>query len=153
MKAAYAVAALLGIVRWLGVSPAPPQADPCGPLYPVLAAVPHDSLTRADGALESTWDGHAFVGCQVDFVTTDSTLNGATAPDFFPDEGSDAYRAGWRMIPDILADGAGSGVYGITRGTTRCVVDWQQPAYLDDDGTIVQSDTFTMRIQCENQGQ
>ena len=56
------------------------------------------------------------------------------------------------MIPAMMADGAGTGLYGIRRGNTVCVVDWEQPAYLDDDGNIVQSDTFTMRIQCEKPG-
>ena len=126
------------------------QADPCGDLVGALSAVPHVSLDRRDGLLKSTWDEHPFQGCQIDFETNDSTLSGASAPDFWADDpASDMYRAGWRMVPEILADGPGSGIYAIRRDATRCVVQWAQPAYLDDDGNIVQSDTFTMVVQCE----
>jgi hypothetical protein len=52
------------------------------------------------------------------------------------------------MIPELMADGAGSGVHGLRRGSTECVVRWNQPAYIDDDGSFVQSDTLTMLIQC-----
>jgi hypothetical protein len=58
------------------------------------------------------------------------------------------YRDGWRTIPEIVADGAGSGIHGIQRGPTRCIIRWEQPTYIDDLGRLVESESFTMSIQC-----
>lgn len=112
--------------------------------------MPHTSLTRATGPFESTWDGAMRDGCVIDFETTDSALDGATVPDFFAEAGTEIYEQGWRMNPSIMADGAGSGVHGIERGSEHCVISWAQPAYLDDDGEFVFSDTFTMLVQCSS---
>ena len=124
------------------------QAAPCDELRALLEPVPHEALTQTVGLFESTWNGETRDGCVIGFETSDSTRNGVQAPDFFPDEGTELHRAGWRMAPGILADGAGSGVHGIERGATLCVVRWDQPAYLDDDGEFVFSDTLTILIQC-----
>jgi hypothetical protein len=124
------------------------QASPCDEFFEVLEAVPHVSLSRTAGPIEPTWAGEPPPECQVDFVTTDSILNGAMVPDFIADPETEMFRSGWRMIPEILADGAGSRVHGITREPIRCVVRWDKPAYLDDSGDLVQSQTTTMLIQC-----
>ena len=54
------------------------------------------------------------------------------------------------MSNGIGADGAGSGIYGIERGSDLCVIRWEQAAYLDDNGEFVQSETFRMWIQCRD---
>lgn len=150
MGALFSILAMLGLLEPGVLARPQPQSDPCEDFQRALASVPHVSLTRRDGDMTSTWDGHDFRGCQIDFETNDSTLAGASVPQFWADDpDSDMYRAGWRTIPEILADGAGSGVYGVARRGTRCVVRWEQPAYIDDDGTFVQSETFDMLIQCE----
>jgi hypothetical protein len=129
------------------------QPQPCDELQALLEAVPHVALTQTVGSFESIWrggtlGGGTFEGCVIEFETNDVTRGGVEAPDFFPDEGSDLHRAGWRMAPGILADGAGTGVHGIERESTLCIIRWEQPAYVDDDGDIVSSDTLTILIQC-----
>ena len=123
---------------------------PCDDLYAMLQEVPHIQLDRINGPFESTWDGAEVEGCVIEFETTDSTLAGRVGPDLHADEGSDLFVRGWRMHPTILADGAGSGVYAIERGATLCIVRWEQPAYIDDSGEFVQSDTLTVLIQCSD---
>jgi hypothetical protein len=48
----------------------------------------------------------------------------------------------------ILADGPGSGIYGIRKGSTVCVIRWEQPTYVDDAGSIIQSNVLTVEAQC-----
>ena len=132
----------------LGAALSPSQPEPCDELHAALEAVPHVSLTRSAGPFYSIWDRETVRGCEIQFETNDSIRDGASRPTFFADPGTDMHRAGWRMIPEIGADGAGSGIHGIRRGSARCVVRWEQAAYIDDDGTLVESDTLTMLIQC-----
>ena len=130
------------------VAGAPLQDEPCGVFYLALEATPHTSLTRGVAPFEPIWPTEPAPACEVAFETDDSTLAGGTAPDFSAEPGTDLYQAGWRTIPEILADGPGSGVFGLQNASARCVVEWTQPAYIDDDGAFVQSDTLSIRIQC-----
>lgn len=127
---------------------AAPQPDPCEEIGSILEAVPHRSLARRSGSLEWIWDGSAAEGCQIDFETTDSSLAGVPAPDLIAAPGTMLFESGWRMIPELIADGAGSGIHVIRRDTVTCLVSWEQPAYLEDDGTFVRSDTLTIVVQC-----
>lgn len=136
------------LVGLFAAEPQGSQVVPCSEFYEALEAVPHVALEQRIGSVESTWDGDVFEGCEVAFETNDSALAGADTPDFVPDPDTGLYRAGWRSIPEIGADGAGSGIHGIRRGLTECLVRWDQPAFIDDDGSLVESDTLTMLIQC-----
>lgn len=139
---------LLPLTAWLGLAPPFDQPDSCDELYETLVVVPHVLLTRHSGPLESIWDRETIQGCEIAFETNDSIRNGAVVPTFLADRGTEMYRSGWRMIPEIGADGAGSGIHAIRRGRARCVVRREQAAYIDDDGTFVESGTLTMLIQC-----
>lgn len=147
---------LLGRVGILSLSvglavPTPPAIfGPCDAFYEALRAVPHVSLALGTGAFISIWDGEKYDGCEVEFETNDSVRAGTAAPDFFADPGTDLYNAGWRMLVDIGADGAGSGIHGIQREAVLCIVRWEQPAYIDDDGKLVVSETLRMWIQCRD---
>lgn len=121
---------------------------PCDFFYQALEPVPRVSLTRNAGSFQWIWDDEEYEGCQIEFESNDSTLAGAAVPDFFAEPGSDVYREGWRMSQGIGADGAGSGIHGIERGTVRCLIRWEQPAYIDDDGEMIVSETLRMWIQC-----
>ena len=122
----------------------------CDAFYRELATVPHVSLTIATAGFTSVWDGERYEGCEVEFETNDSTRSETAVPNFVPDPGTRLFRDGWRMRNDIGADGPGSGVYGIQRGTVLCVIRWERPAYIDDDGEFVQSDSLAMGIQCRD---
>lgn len=124
--------------------------DPCESFYVALEAVPHDSLVRRAGEFESLWDSKTYRGCEIRFVAHDSLTAGHQVPGFDAVEGSEMHRLGWRMSDGIGADGPGSGIFGIERDSVRCLVLWEQPAYIDDDGEFVQSDTLSMTIQCRD---
>ncbi len=127
-------------------------ASPCEPFFTALESVPHVALSMSAGPFVSTWDEMEYRGCEVDFETNDSLSAGVPVPSFDAIEDSDMYRLGWRMSHGITADGPGSGVFGIERESVLCVVRWAQPAYLFDDGEIVQSETFNMKVQCRESG-
>ena len=122
----------------------------CRLFYEALEGVPHTSLTIGTDGFTSIWDGETYDGCEVAFETNDSVRSGIAVPSFFADTGTRLHADGWRMRIDIGADGAGSGIHAIQREAVLCVVRWEQPAYIDDEGQFVQSDTLNIRIQCRN---
>lgn len=132
----------------LPVTIQPSQEEPCRDFYRVLDTVPRLALATRSGPLESMWDGEPPAVCELKFETTDSILAGAVVPDFLAHPGSATYNAGWRIVPEIVADGAGSGIYGIQRNNVRCVIRRERPAYIDDDGALRQGDSLSMLIQC-----
>jgi hypothetical protein len=100
------------------------------------------------GSFVSIWDGTEYSGCEIEFETNDALRAGGPIPDFDAIQDSEMQRLGWRVAQGVGADGPGSGVYGIERDSVLCVVRWAQPAHIDDDGEIVQSETFNMTVQC-----
>jgi len=140
------------VATWLAAlvcatSPVSGQA-PCDDAFRVLQGAPHVSLERRSGSFESVWPGEPRAICEVTFVTNDSTLAAASAPSLEAAPGTVMHELEWRAIPEIMADGPGTSVFGIRKGSTRCIVEWEQPAYLDDDGDIVQSGTVTIVVRC-----
>jgi hypothetical protein len=65
--------------------------------------------------------------------------------------GTELHVMGWRIDQRVAADGPGTTLFGIRRGAVFCVIYEAQPAYLDDDGEIVSSDTLTITIQCRQE--
>ncbi|MDH3426961.1 MAG: hypothetical protein OEM23_00870 [Gemmatimonadota bacterium] len=110
----------------------------------------HDSLSVRAGTFTSLYDGVEYQGCELRFTTHDSLPRTVPVPDFDALPDSEMYRLGWRMSREIRADGPGSGLFGIERESVLCVIRWAQPAYLADDGEIVQSETFSMTVQCRS---
>lgn len=133
----------------IGTSPRSAAAQsPCDDLHEVLDPVPHVSLLRSDGRFDSLWDGSTKVGCQLRLETSDSILAGDSVPNLTAEPGTTLYLTGWRPEAGILADGPGSGIYGIRKGSTVCVIRWEQPTYVDDAGNIIQSNVLTVEAQC-----
>jgi hypothetical protein len=58
------------------------------------------------------------------------------------------YRKGWRANNSFVADGPGTGVFGVEKESVLCLVRHEQPAYLDDYGNIIQSETLRITVQC-----
>ena len=120
----------------------------CEPFYTALEAVPHVALSLKTGEFVSNWDGLRYRGCEVEFETNDSTSAGVGLPAFDALEGSEMYRLGWRMIREIGADGPGTSIFGVEKDSVACIVRWDQPAYIDDDGEFVQSQVLNIAVQC-----
>jgi len=145
-----ALTVLAGSLGWWGANPVNQDPDPCQYFYDALEAVPHDTLTASSGEGVWLWHEQSYVGCQVRFVTNDSLRAGYDVPEFDALEDSEMYRLGWRFTDGIGADGPGSGIFGIERGSVECLVFWSQPAYIDDEGEFQQSDVLEMTIQCRD---
>ncbi len=123
-------------------------ASLCQPFLGPLEVVPYVELSVYSGVFESVWDEQRYHGCEIRFETNDSIRGGAVVPGFDAIDGSEMQRLGWRPSTGIGADGPGSGVFGIEKDTVACIVRWAQPAYIDDDGEFVESETLNMTIQC-----
>lgn len=59
---------------------------------------------------------------------------------------------GWRMENSIGADGPGTTLFAIRKESSICLVSEMQPAYLGDNGEIVQSDVLQIVVQCHPEG-
>ena len=126
------------------------ELEGCEYFFSVLKSVPHLELNRQVGAHKSLWDGKKYMGCEIKFVTDDKVLSGNRVPDFEAVEGSEMHRRGWRMDNSFVADGPGTGSYGIEKESVLCIVRHEQPAYLDDHGNIIQSETLSITVQCRD---
>ena len=140
--------AMLSLAGFFAACAQPDSPSVCRDFFVALDVVPHTILSLKAGDLVSIWDGDTYEGCEVQFETNGSLRARTPVPDFMATEETAMYHLGWRMSPGIGADGAGSGVFGIERGSTQCYVSWAQPSYIDDDGTISYADTYRMSVQC-----
>lgn len=143
-----ALIAVGGLLAGWGRDPGTQEPEPCRYFYDALEVVPHDTLVATSGNLVWMWHEQPYTGCQVRFVTNDSISAGYQVPEFDALEGSEMYRLGWRFMDSIGADGPGSGIFGIERDPVECLVQWAQPAWIDDNGEFQQSDVLDMTIQC-----
>ena len=139
---------LLVLVAWLPTYGVSAQPDSCEYFFSALRSVPHEKLTRSEGPYKSVWDGKKYTGCEIEFVTNDKLLSGRSAPDFEPVKDSEMYRNGWRANNSFVADGPSTGVFGIEKESVLCLVSHEQPAYVDDHGNIIQSETLRITVQC-----
>ena len=125
------------------------EKDPCDYFFEALTSVPHESIICSYGAHASLLNGKKWACCQIRFVTNTPLLSGKKVPDFRADQGSVMYGMGWRMVNSLMADGPGSSLYGIRKGSVLCIILHHQPAYLDQkSGKIVQTDTLAITVQC-----
>lgn len=140
----------LALVACLPAYAASEQQDSCEYFFSALKPVPHDKLIRSEGTHQSLWRGKNYTGCEIKFVTHDNLLSGRRVPDFDAAEGSEMYRMGWRVNNSFVADGPGTGLFGVEKGSVLCLVRHEQPAYLDDHGHIIQSETLSITVQCRH---
>ena len=127
------------------------QANACGWFRETLEPIPHQSLSLDSGAHDSIHDGRTYTGCTVRFETNDSLRSDRQMPNLDALEGSELYRLGWRADNSIGADGPGTSLFAIRRTPWLCVVRESQPAYLDDSGEIIRSETLQITVQCRQQ--
>lgn len=125
------------------------QDNVCTWFHDVLNPVPHEILTLEIGAHESLWDGMTYTGCQVHFRTNDDLLSDHEVPHFSPSEDTEIYRLGWRMDSRFGADGPGTSLLALRKDSWLCLIRDDQPAYVADNGAIVQSETLQITVQCQ----
>lgn len=129
-----------------------PAQNACDDFHHLLKKVPHNSLENTRGTFKSLADEKPTTGCQVRFTTSETLLSGKKVPSFAADEDTELYRLGWRVNNSLSADGPGTSLTAIEREKVACLILSDQPAYLDErTGTIVQSKTLAITIQCRDQ--
>lgn len=126
------------------------QNDPCLYFYEKLKQVPHEELNHSTGKHKSLINLEEQEGCEVKFVTNDSLR---TEKDKLPGfiqsiEGTELHQKGWRVNENYRTDGPGSGMYGIEKDDTLCLISYSRPTYLKEPGNIVSSSQVTIIVQC-----
>jgi hypothetical protein len=140
---------LLAFLPDLALSASEKQ-DACEYFFQALKDIPHTALSRSEGEHTFLWDGKTkYSGCEIRFVTNNTLLFGRQVPAFYATPETDLFRLGWGMNHSMVADGPGSGIFGIEKGSVLCLISRSQPAYLDEKtNEIVQDDTLRLHIQC-----
>lgn len=150
MKLLYCLLLFFVLIGCLPVYADTEEKNTCEYFFLSLESKPHEELTHRNGEYQSLLDGKKHTGCEIKFVTNDILLSGIKVPDFTPVEGSEMYRNGWRVNNSFSADGPGTSLLGVQKKTVLCLVGYNQPAYLDDQGNIIQSETLSITVQCRN---
>ncbi len=120
----------------------------CQPFYLALQQLPHESIFQRDGFFNSQLFETSAYGCFLVMITSESRLAGRSLPDLSGRPDSAFFEAGWRSNPKYLADGPGSGVVGLEKDDSLCLVYTEQPAFLDDAGQVVQTRFIRVRVEC-----
>lgn len=137
------IAMLLPVSTLAEVTP-----ETCTPFYKALAKVPHESIFQQDGLFASQGFEVGVNGCLVVMVTDEVRMNGQSLPEFTADPGTPMYQAGWRSDTKYIADAPGTGVVGLAKDGTLCLVYTEQQAYLDDSGKVAQNGYVHSRVEC-----
>lgn len=125
------------------------QQGPCEPFFMQLSPFLHDTLILETGTFTSLFDNSSFAGCEVRFESrADLMGNSSLLPSFYPGEETDLYAMGWRPVHEYTGDGPGSGIYGMIRDQTLCLVSWSQHAWLNDRSEIEVSNEILVTVQC-----
>jgi len=127
---------------------AAPAERACDTFVQALESVPHESLFQRSGPFNSTWFKTGAFGCEMVMITSEQRLAGQPLPDLSAASGTFLYRQGWRIQPALVADGPGTGVVGMTKDQTLCLVYTEQPAWIDENGRHQQSDEIRIRVEC-----
>ncbi len=127
---------------------AEPAERACDTFVQALEPLPHESLFQRSGPFNSTWFKTGAFGCEMVMVTSEQRLAGQPLPDLTAAPGTLLYRQGWRIQPTYIADGPGTGVIGMEKGQTLCLVYTEQFAWIDDAGHHQQSDEIRIRVEC-----
>lgn len=130
--------------------PAPDSQRICNFFYDTLAPVPHLSINREQNQPLTDLDGKQYAGCRLIFNShTDLLGNNYPLPSFQAEAGTELFQQGWRPDDRYLADGPGTSQHGISKNSIRCIIDWDQQAWLDDQtNKIMQSDLINLEIRC-----
>jgi hypothetical protein len=122
--------------------------ETCASFYQALEKVPHESIFQQDGLFSSQGFEVGVNGCLVVMVTDEVRMNGHSLPEFSADPGTPLHKAGWRSDTKYIADAPGTGVVGLVKDSTLCLVYTEQQSYLDDSGNIAQNGFVHSRVEC-----
>ncbi len=118
----------------------------CSYFYHKLSQMPHGKLILNNGDFKSVRDGKQLNGCEVIYESNVSMVAGSKVFELFE---SLKQTPGWAINNDLVADGPGSSSMGIENETHRCLINWQQFSWIDEETQqYEQSSDIKMVVQC-----
>jgi hypothetical protein len=118
----------------------------CSHFYNKLSELPHIQLTLNLDGFKSIWNGKQLQGCDVFYESHVSLVSGGKVYELFE---SFIQAPGWVINNNLVADGPGSSTVGIEKGTNRCLINWSQHAWIDEETKEHrQSSQIKMVVQC-----
>lgn len=118
----------------------------CSYFYHKLSQMPHSKLIMNNGDFKSVWNGKQLNGCEVIYESNVSMVAGSKVFELFE---SLKQTPGWAINNDLVADGPGSSSMGIENETHRCLINWQQFSWIDEETQqYEQSSDIKMVVQC-----
>jgi hypothetical protein len=118
----------------------------CSHFYNKLSELPHFRLTLSDDGFKSVWNGNHLQGCEVFYESHVSLVSGSKVYELFESFTRDPE---WVINENLVADGPGSSTFGIEKGNNRCLINWTQHAWIDEETKEYrQSKQIKMIVQC-----
>jgi hypothetical protein len=130
----------------IGTGTASGVESACSYFYKKLSQLPHSKLISNNGEFKSVQDGKILNGCEVIYESNVSLVAGSKVFELFE---SLKQTPGWVLNNDLVADGPGSSSMGIENETHRCLINWQQFSWIDEETQqYEQSSDIKMIVQC-----
>ena len=122
-------------------------ADPvCSYFFNKLSELPHSKLILNNSDFKSVQDGKILKGCEVIYESNVSMVAGSKVFELFE---SFSHSPGWVINNNLAADGPGSSTVGIENGTHRCLINWSQFSWIDEEThQYKESNEIKMIVQC-----
>ena len=118
----------------------------CSHFYNKLSVLPHLQLTLSDDGFKSLWDGNHQQGCEVFYESHVSLVSESEVFQLFESFTRDP---SWEIDGNLVADGPGSSIIGIKKDNNRCLINWTQHAWIDEETKKQrQSKQIKMIVQC-----
>jgi len=118
----------------------------CTYFYNSLSEIPHSQLIENNDGFASIWDGKKLQGCEVVYESHISLVQGQDVYKLFE---SFFHSPNWTINNNFIADGPGSSTLGIENKTNRCLLNWSQHAWVDEEtNEQKQSNQIIIIIQC-----
>ncbi len=137
---------LLTSLMFLNISTAFGAGSVCSHFYNKLSELPHLRLTLSDDGFKSIWNGNHQQGCEVFYESHVSLVSGREVFELFESFTRDP---GWVINGNLVADGPGSSTVGIEKDNNRCLINWSQHAWIDEETKEHrQSRQIKMIVQC-----
>jgi hypothetical protein len=118
----------------------------CSYFYKKLSELPHSRLIMNSGDFKSVQDGKILNGCEVIYESNVALVAGSKVFELFE---LLTHSPGWAINNNLVADGPGSSSVGIENETQRCLINWQQFSWIDEEThQYKESSDIKMIVQC-----
>jgi len=120
----------------------------CTHFYNNLSELPHNRLVENISGITSIWDGENLQGCEIVYESDISLVPGTDVYKLFE---SLIYCPNWIIHNNFISGGPGSSTVGIENKMNRCLLNWSQHAWLDEEtNEQKQSNQIKIIVQCSD---